>query len=122
MRIFASGHVGSGDAVMIGGIIVNGSGPSRVLVRAIGPSLREQLNGALEDTVLELRGSNGELIAINNDWKSSYEPEIAATTIPPIHDKESAILADLFPGNYTAIVRGAGDTTGVGLVEAYQLR
>jgi hypothetical protein len=107
---------------MIGGVIVGGTHASRVLVRAIGPSLQGQVPGALGDPVLELRDINGGLIAINDDWKSNYETELAATTIPPLHDRESAILADLSPGNYTAIVWGAGDTTGVALVEAYQLQ
>lgn len=72
--------------------------------------------------MLELRDINGGLIAINDDWRADREGEIAATTIPPTHDKESAIVADLFPGNNTAIVWGAGDTTGVAVVEAYYLQ
>ena len=121
-NIATRGRVGTGEDVMIGGVIVKGTTASRVLVRAIGPSLQGQLAGALQDPMLELRDINGGLIAINDDWRSNHESEIAATTIPPDHDKESAILADLFPGNYTAIVWGAGDTTGVAIVEAYHVQ
>lgn len=121
-NIATRGRVETGENVMIGGLIVGGSAPSDVLVRAIGPSLAEQLTGALEDPVLELYDINGGLIATNDDWRSSHEAEIAATTIPPAHDRESAIVATLHPGNYTAIVRGKDDTAGVALVEAYNLQ
>lgn len=119
-NIATRGQVGTGENVMIGGLIVTGSTASRVLVRAIGPSLSEQLSGALGDPVLELYDINGGLIATNDDWKQ-HEAEIAATTIPPTDDRESAMVTTLHPGNYTAIVRGSGETTGVALVEAYRL-
>ena len=121
-NIATRGHVGSGDAVMIGGMIVNGSGPSRILIRAIGPSLSGQLTDVLTDPVLELRNVNGELLEANDDWKSDHEAAIASTTIPPTDGRESAIIAGLFPGNYTAVVRGKGDSTGVALVETYYLQ
>ena len=109
---------------MIGGIIV---GPDQVpsnsvLVRAIGPSLGGVgVTNPLADPFLELRDGNGDLIVSNDNWKSTQQAEIEATGIPPNDDKESAIIADLVAGNYTAIVRGVGETTGVGLVEAYHL-
>ncbi len=88
-------------------------------MRAIGPSL--PVPGALGDPTLELHDGNGALIVANDNWRSDQEAEIIATTIPPTNDLESAIVRDLTPGNYTAIVRGANNTTGVALVEAYAL-
>ena len=77
--------------------------------------------GSLADPTLELHDANGATIASNDNWRDSQEAEIEATGIPPIDDAESAILSTLTPGEYTAIVRGVGDTTGVALVEAYGL-
>jgi hypothetical protein len=88
-------------------------------VRALGPSL--PLAGALGDPTLELHDGSGTLIASNNNWRDDQEAEIIATGIPPTNDLESAIVRDLAPGAYTAIVRGFNDTTGVALVEAYGL-
>jgi hypothetical protein len=118
-NISTRGLVQTGDNVMIGGLIVLGQNPVRVIVRAIGPSL--PVPGALADPTLELRDGNGALLASNDNWRSDQEAEIIATTIPPSNDLESAIVRNLAPGNYTAIVRGAGDTTGVAAVEAYNL-
>jgi hypothetical protein len=107
---------------MIGGFIVGGAEPARILVRAIGPSLTDAgVQGALADPVLELHDANGN--SFNNDnWRESQESEIIASTIPPSNDREPAILATLVPGSYTAIVSGKDDTTGIGLVEAYNLQ
>ena len=118
-NISTRGLVQTGDNVLIGGIIVLGQNPLRVIVRAIGPSLT--VSGALADPTLELRDSNGGLIDSNDNWRSDHETEIMATTIPPSNDLESAIVRNLAPGNYTAIVRGTSDTTGVAVVEAYDL-
>jgi len=112
---------------MIGGFIAgpNTSGNSRVLVRAIGPSL--PVSGALADPTPELVNASGTTVASNDNWKtapdgSSQQAQIEATTIPPPNDLESAIVATVAPGNYTAIVRGKNNTTGVSLVEVYNLR
>ena len=118
-NISTRGLVQTGDNVLIGGLIVVGQDPLRVIVRAIGPSL--PLPGALGDPTLELRDGNGALIASNDNWRSDQEAEIIATTIPPSNDLESAIVRNLAPGNYTAIVRGVNNTTGVALVEVYAL-
>ena len=118
-NISTRGFVQTGDKVLIGGLIVLGQNPLRVIVRAIGPSLTGA--GALVDPTLELHDINGALIASNDNWRSDQEAEIIATGIPPSHDLESAILRDLAPGNYTAIVRGANNATGVALVEVYGL-
>lgn len=118
-NISTRGLVQTGDNVLIGGLIVLGQNPLRVIVRAIGPSL--SVSGALGDPTLELHDGNGATIASNDNWRSDQEAEITATTIPPSNDLESAIVRSLSPGNYTAIVRGVNDTTGVALVEAYGL-
>jgi hypothetical protein len=118
-NISTRGLVRTGDDVMIGGLIVLGQNPLRVIVRAIGPSL--PVPGALSDPTMELHDGNGALIASNDNWRSDQETEIIATGIPPSNDLESAIVRDLAPGNYTAIVRGMNSATGVALVEAYSL-
>ncbi len=114
-------RVGTGDDALIGGFIVTGTQPKRVIVRAIGPSL--PVAGALADPILELRDSSGVLIRSNDNWRSDQEAEVIATTIPPSDDLESAIVAILPANNsaYTATVRGVNDGTGVGLIEAYDL-
>ena len=108
-------RVETGDNVLIGGFIVTGTQPKRIIVRAIGPSL--PVAGALADPVLELRDSSGGLIVSNDNWRDdpAQESEIIATTIPPLNDLESAIVATL-PANgsaYTAIVRGVDNGTGI---------
>jgi hypothetical protein len=122
-NISTRGFVNTGDNVMIGGTIIIGSNPAKVLVRGIGPSLTNAgVLNALQDPTLELHNGNGALIASNNNWRDSQEAEIIGTTIPPTDNRESAILVNLAPGAYTAIVRGAGNSTGVAVVEAYQLQ
>jgi len=121
-NISTRGFVETGNNVLIGGTIVLGAFPASVLFRAIGPSLTNfGIANALQDPTLELRDGNGVLLASNDDWRSDHEFEIISTGIPPTNDLESAILQDLLPGNYTAIVRGVDDTTGVAVVEAYEL-
>lgn len=124
-NISTRGFVETGDNVMIGGMIVGPSGTpgSTMLVRATGPSLTNfGIQNALPDPMLELHDSNGALLASDDDWKDSQEAEIAATGLAPADDREAAILSTLAPGSYTAIVQGFGNTTGVGLVEAYNLQ
>ncbi len=116
------GQVGTDNDVLIGGFIIGGSDATKVILRAIGPSLIDAgVSGILLDPVLELHGGNGELISQNDNWRSNQEAEILTTSIPPSDDRESAIVATLQPGSYTAIVRGQNNTTGVGLVELYNL-
>jgi hypothetical protein len=114
-------RVQTGDNVLIGGFILTGTDPKRVIIRAIGPSLG--IPGALGDTKLELRDGSGLLLAENDNWKDTQQAEIEATLIPPSNDLESAIVATLPANNanYTAIVRGKDNTTGIGLVEVYDL-
>ena len=118
-NISTRGLVQTGDNVLIAGTIVVGQVSQKVIVRGIGPSLN--ITGKLEDPILELRDTNGQLIASNDNWRTDQEAEIIATTIPPSNDLESAIVRTLAPSNYTAIVRGVNGTTGIALVEAYGL-
>ena len=123
--------VETGDNVVIGGFIVQGSGPKRVIIRALGPELTEHgVAGALHNPTLELYNGTGELIASNDNWvrtiiggiiTQSQVRDIMNSGYAPTNGLESAIIAELPPGNYTAIVRGVNDTTGVGLVEVYDL-
>jgi hypothetical protein len=92
------------------------------LLRAIGPSLvKAGVADALRDPTLELRDNNGELLRENDNWQESQQAEIEATSIPPRDAAESAIVATLPSGNYTAVVRGKNGSTGVGLVEVYNI-
>jgi N-acetylneuraminic acid mutarotase len=118
-NISTRGLVQTDDNVLIGGLILAGQEPRRVIVRAIGPSLA--VPDALVDPTLELRDANGDLLASNDNWRTSQEAEIIATTIPPSHDLEAAVVQTLPPANYTAIVRGQNAATGIALVEAYAL-
>ena len=117
-------RVQTGDNVGIGGFIVAGSNTKRVLLRAIGPSLTGSgVPNALADPTLELHGPTGFTTITNNNWRSTQEAEIIATGIPPTNDMESAIVGTLPAGNagYTAVLRGKNNTTGTGVVEAYDL-
>jgi len=111
----------TGENVLIGGIIVVGQAPKRVIIRAIGPSLAGSgVTGALEDPTLSIfQGEN--LLDFNDDWRSTQEGEIIRTGVAPGDNREAAIVATLQPGSYTAVVRGKGETTGVALVEAFDL-
>jgi hypothetical protein len=122
LNISTRGRVGLGENVVIGGFIIGGDQPTKVLIRAIGPSLASSgISNALQDPRLELHGPTGSLIFANDNWRSSQQQQIAATHIPPTDNREAAIIANLIPGHYTAIVRGTGNTTGVALVEIYKL-
>ncbi|MDP9100055.1 MAG: hypothetical protein M3N48_13855 [Verrucomicrobiota bacterium] len=124
-NIATRGFVDINENVMIGGLIVgghNGSG-ARVLVRAIGPSLTAfGVPGALSDPIVELRDGNGSKVAENDNWKNTQQAEIEATALAPTNDMESAILTTLPAGNFTAVVRGSNNTTGVALVEVYNVQ
>jgi hypothetical protein len=122
--------VGTGDNLLITGFIITGPGGStkRVLVRGIGPSTT--LPGALADPTLELHDGPGALIASNDNWRTTQiggiitadqVADIQATGAAPGNDAESALIGTLAPGNYTAQVRGANGTTGIGVAEAYDL-
>lgn len=117
-------RVQTGDNVGIGGFIIAGAGSKRVVVRALGPSLqRFKIPDYLPDTVLELHGPGGFVTMINDNWQDDpvQAAQIIATGLPPTDNLESAIDATLDPGAYTAIVRGKNNSTGVALVEVYDV-
>ena len=121
-NISSRGLVQTGDDVMIGGFIIIGPDMQRVVIRAIGPSLTAfGVPGALQDPTLEFVDANGASVN-NDDWTSTQAAEISATGLAPSDTRESAIVATLLPGPYTAIVRGKNNTTGVGLVEVYGIQ
>ncbi len=126
-NISTRGFVETGNNVLIGGFIA-GNGLTKVIVRAIGPTLVDSgITNPLQDPTLELKDINGVTVRSNDNWKlredgSSQQAEIEATTIPPTNDLESALVQTLAPGNYTAIVRGVSNATGIAVVEVYNLR
>ena len=119
-NISTRGFVDQGDTVLIGGTIVTGNASTSVLFRAIGPSL-SGIPNTLQNPTLELHDGQGGIIATNDNWEDTQADAIRATTIPPTDPREAAILYQLTPGNYTAIVRGKDNTTGVAVIEAYQI-
>lgn len=111
---------GTGDNNLIAGFIITGVDSKKVIVRALGPSLASfGVANVLSDPILELHDGTGATIAVNDNWKDTQQSQIAAANFAPKDDRESAIVATLAPGVYTAIARGAGGTTGVVLVEIY---
>ena len=117
-------RVQTGDNVGIGGFIIAGAAPKHVLLRAIGPSLTQSgVPNALADPVLELHGPGGFVTITNDNWRDDpvQQAAIIATGIPPTNNLESAIDTTLNPGAYTAIVKGKNNTSGVALVEIYDL-
>jgi hypothetical protein len=121
-NISTRGFVDTGDNVLIGGTIITGNAATQVLFRAIGPSLANfGVPNRLRDPTLELYDGNGQLIAVNDNWRDTQEDEIIATGIPPSNDLESAIVGNFAAGNYTAIVRGRDSMTGIAVVEVYNL-
>jgi hypothetical protein len=130
-NISTRSFVQTGEHVMIGGFIVQGTGSKKVIIRAIGPELSGfGINDALANPRLELHNRTGALIATNDDWQTTIiggivngnqVSAIQNSGHAPTAPSESAIIADLLPGNYTAIVRGVNDATGVALVEVYDL-
>jgi PKD repeat protein len=128
-NISTRAQVLTGDNVLIGGFIITGTQPKKVIVRAIGPSLKsngQPIPGTMQDPTLELHGQNA-VIATNDNWKindqnqQSQQAEIEATGIPPTDDRESALVRTLTPGSYTVVLRGKNNSTGIAVVEAYDL-
>jgi plastocyanin len=130
-NISTRSFVQTGDNVMIGGFIVQGTGPKRVIIRAIGPELIPfGVPNVLADPTLELHDGNGALIASNDNWQTTIIggiitqnqiQDIINSGHAPTDMRESAIIAELPAGNFTAIVRGVSNSTGVALVEVYDL-
>ena len=119
-NISTRGLVQTGDNVLIAGTIVVGQASQKVIIRALGPSV--PVAGHMADPTLELRDVNGALLEANDNWVDSPNKQaIIDSTIPPTNNLESAIVRTLAPASYTAIVRGAGNTTGIAVVEVYAL-
>jgi hypothetical protein len=115
-------RVQTGDNAGIGGFIITGNAPKSLLFRGIGPSLTALgISGALANPTLDLRRADGTRILANNDWRDTQETEIQATGLAPTENLEAAIVQTLDPGSYTIILRGMGMTTGIGLVEIFDL-
>lgn len=125
LNISVRSRVGTGSDVLISGFINTGAVPKKVILRALGPSLQQfGVTDFLADPVLELHGGDGSLITSNNNWKDNNaqdQLDITTNQLAPSDDRESAIVATLSPGNYTAIVQGQNGGTGVGLVEVYDV-
>lgn len=123
-NISTRGFVETNDQVMIGGVILAGTTPSDLIIRALGPSLNVNgvpLAGSLQDPTLDLYNANGVVIQSNNNWQDTQQAVIQADGLAPTDARESAMFTTLDAGNYTAIVKGSGGTTGIGLVEVYEL-
>jgi glucose/arabinose dehydrogenase len=121
VNISTRGVVQTGDDVMIGGFIIDGTDLRQVVIRAIGPSLGSfGITNPLADPILELHDKNGFLMETNDNWKTN-QAEVEATGFAPSDDRESVIVTTLSPASYTAIVRGANGSTGIGLVEVYEI-
>jgi autotransporter-associated beta strand protein len=121
LNISTRADVQTDDRVLIGGLIISGSAPKNLLLRAIGPSLGVAgIAGALADPILELHSPDN-MVITNDNWRDTQEEAILLTGLAPTDELESAIVATLEPGLYTAIVRGSNSGTGVALVEAYDV-
>jgi len=107
---------------LIGGFIINGIADKEVLVRGLGPTLSQfGIIGVLADPTLTLTNSSGGVVASNDNWKNTQQAAIMATGKAPPNDLESAILKTLPSGNYTAVLSGNNNTTGVGLMDVYDI-
>jgi hypothetical protein len=123
-NISTRGVVGTGDNVMIGGFVLNGTGNKLVLLRAIGPSLSSppfNLANTLQDPRIALFNSSGGMIISNDNWADAPNAASIDASLRPSNGFESAILISLAPGTYTAIVSGANGGTGIGLIEVFDL-
>lgn len=124
LNVSTRGFVGTGDNVMIAGFVV-ADGTKSVLIRVLGSSLtRSGVSGVLADPSVEIYDSTGKLVATNDDWAtaSAVNKITVASGRANMDPKEAGLILTLFPGAYTAVVRGVGNTTGVAIVEAYDVR
>jgi hypothetical protein len=120
LNVSARGLVQDGDNAVMAGFTIGGSTRKRVVVRALGPSLKEAgIKKPLADPTLELRGPSGSIIS-NNNWRDGERDALAATNLAPKSDKDAAVIVSLEPGNYTAIVRSSKKkVTGIAVLEVY---
>lgn len=123
INLSTRGFVGTGDQVLVGGIVVTGPEPVRTMITAKGPSLTAfGVAGALANPRLTLFDSAGRQIAQNDDIGATAGTELAGVPGVPTNTLESALVVVLPPGNYTAQVSGSGNATGVALLEVYDMR
>ncbi len=119
-NVSTRGQIQTGQNVMIGGFIINGTLPKQLWIRAVGPSLSGLIPGTISDPTLTIFDSGGNQVYVNNDWASAQQQMIQANTIiRPGNAKESAVIINLPPGAYTVVVSGVGGVTGNGRVDIY---
>ena len=123
-NVSSRGFIEQGDNALIGGFIVgNEPAGTRIVFRGTGPSLKPGIPNALNDPTLQIVNQNGTTLQANDNWKdSSDRAAIEALGLQPKHDSEAAAMLTMVPAQYTAIVRGAGSETGIGLVEVYNVK
>jgi hypothetical protein len=120
LNLSTRGVASEGSNVLIGGFVISGTGTKQVLVRGLGPTLTDfGVTGALADPFLSLFDGSGNVIWNNDNWKDSQQAAIQVTGKAPTHDSEAAVVQNLGPGNYTVVLSGKNNTTGIGLVEVY---
>jgi hypothetical protein len=121
-NIATRGRVNGGNQVLIGGLIVGGYKPETLVLRAIGPSLSAfGITDALADPFLTVYDAQGTPISSNDNWESTQKQALIDSGLAPTNSKEAAILTNLQPGNYTAVVSGVNNGTGIGVVEVYNI-
>ena len=118
--------VGSGERVSIAGFVIQGDSTQskKVVIRGLGPSVEiggVPMPGRLADPILELHDATGAIISSNDNWRDTQAAEIESSGLAPGDEKEAVIITSLSAGSYTAILRGAGGGTGIGLMEVYDL-
>src|SRR6202171_2047929 len=114
--------VQTGDNVLIGGVLVYGTGQKKIAVLGMGPSLTALgISGALSDPMVELHDATGAIVSSNDNWRTSQQDLVIAAGLAPTNDLESALIATINPGAYTVVVKGVNNATGVGLMEIYDL-
>lgn len=123
-NIATRGFVGTGNNVLIGGVIITGTTPKTVTIRARGPSLADadpNLQNLLADPLVQLFDSTGTLIDSNDNWEAHESAGSLRADLKPSRSQEAVITRSLAPGAYTAIVRGVGETSGIGIVEVFEI-
>jgi hypothetical protein len=124
LNISTRGYVGTGEGVMIAGMIIGGTEAETLVFRGLGPSIAVGLppiSNALPDPKLVLVDSQGSTLFTNDDWQDTQAADILDTGLAPADAREAAILITLAPGNYTALLSDAGGAIGVGLLEIYNI-
>jgi hypothetical protein len=111
-------QVQPGDKTLIGGFIIRGSEQKKVILRGIGPSLN--VPGKLDDPTIQVFNDAGVSIGSNDDWKTDQQ-NVESTGLAPSDNRESALVMTLDPGLYTVVMRGKNNSSGIGVVEIYDI-